>query len=142
MSDNVKLLEDIYKGAEMGRDSITQLNHIIDDDLLRRELDGQKNEYQGFMTEAEELMKRFGATPKGTGTMAKLSTRVMTDAKTMVDDSAPRVAEMMIQGSTMGVTKLTRHMSQYPDVDSDVRRLSERLISVEEQSIERLKRFL
>lgn len=143
MSDNKEMLENIFKGAEMGHDSITQLMRETSDADLRNTLDRQREEYHRIMEKAEELMHIHGGnTPKGIGTMQRMASQAMTTMKTLTDNSTPKLAEMMIQGSTMGVTKMTRYIGELTEVDEDVSRLSKQLLHTEESNIEQMKQYL
>ena len=67
--------------------------------------------------------------------------------KAMTDRSASNIAEMVIQGSTMGVTKSLRTIRDCDLRDCDlrdngVRRLADRLLETERANIEQMKRFL
>ena len=59
-----------------------------------------------------------------------------------MDDSRGKIAEMMIQGTTMGIVKTIRHLNDYQGDDSDTRRLGERLLDMQEQNVERMKAYL
>lgn len=143
MSDNNQMLEYIFKGAGMGHDSITQLMRETENSELRCQLDSQREEYHRIMEQAEELMKKLGGgTPKGVGTMQRMGAQMVTTAKTLSDNSPSKLAEMMIQGSTMGVTKMTRYIGELSDVNKDVSSLAEKLLHTEESNIERMKQFL
>jgi len=143
MSENSQMLEYIFKGAEMGHDSITQLMRESSDSEFRSALDSQREEYHRIMEQAEELMiKHGGQTPKGIGVMQRMSSQAMTTMKTLTDNSTSKLAEMMIQGSTMGVTKMMRYISDMPNIDSDISQLSQKLLHTEQSNIEQMKSYL
>ena len=68
----------------------------------------------------------------------------------MVPGSIPRVwlstsklAQLMIQGSTMGTVEMTRRIHQYTGkADPELLALGSRLLHTEEQNIQQMKRFL
>ena len=142
MSDNTQMLEYIYEGAEMGRDSISQLIKNTEDVQFRRALESQQSEYQSVMDEADKMMRASGVKPDGVGMMAKVSSQVMTSAKTMMDSSVTNMAEMMIQGSTMGIVKTIRHLKDYEGHDEASRKLGEKLLELQEENVEKMKAYL
>ena len=143
MSENKQMLEYIFKGAEMGHDSITQLMRETDDSEFRNALDSQREEYHRIMEQAEELMHRHsGSTPKGIGAMQRMSSEAVTTMKTLMDNSTSKLAEMMIQGSTMGVTKMTRYIGELSGTDRDVDQLAHKLLHTEQSNIEQMKQYL
>ena len=56
--------------------------------------------------------------------------------------SAEKIAEMTIQGTTMGVTKTIQHLRDYDGEDESALRLGERLLKIQEENVEEMKRFL
>lgn len=140
--NDMKLLEVIYEGAQMGRDSIMQLVKASDDAEFRRALEVQQTEYQKIMDDAEGQIRALGAEPEGLGLIAKVSSGVMSAVKTLADDSVANMAEMMIQGSTMGVTKIKRRRGELEEVGEGADRLADRLLRTEESNIESMKNFL
>ena len=74
--------------------------------------------------------------------MTKASSEVMSTVKAMADRSPANIAEMVIQGSTMGVTKSLRTIRECDLRDEGIRRLADRLLKTEQANIEEMKRFL
>ena len=61
---------------------------------------------------------------------------------TLADKSADHIAEMMIQGSIMGVIDMSRSLKRYSQADSSVKKLGEKLIETEENNIQQMKGYL
>lgn len=74
--------------------------------------------------------------------MARLSSEVMSTAKTLADPSASNIAEMVIQGNNMGITKSLKHLNDYAGNDPEVRNLAEKLLETEQANVEQMKPFL
>ena len=64
----------------------------------------------------------------------------MSTFKTLADPSASNIAEMVIQGNTMGATKSTRHLGDYAGGNREIRNLAERLLHTEEANAMRTGR--
>jgi len=60
----------------------------------------------------------------------------------MMDDSRGKIAEMMIQGTTMGIVKTIRHLKDYEGHDEEARQLGERLLNLQEENVEKMKAYL
>ena len=75
-------------------------------------------------------------------TTAGVSAEWMSKGQLAMDDSRGRIAEMMIQGTTMGIVKTIRHLNDYQGQDGDARRLGERLLDMQERNVERMKAYL
>ena len=67
----------------------------------------------------------------------------MLRAQSMLDPSTSRLAERMIQGSTMGAVQMTRRLHQFTGrADPALVELGQRLLRAEERNIQEMKRFL
>jgi len=51
-------------------------------------------------------------------------------------------AEMLIQGSTMGIVNVTKKLKQYIEAHKDISALANRLLVFEQQNVEEMKKFL
>ena len=62
--------------------------------------------------------------------------------KTLFNNSRNQVAEMMINGTVMGINELTAMKNEGTNLDEGVLSLLEELLSLEEEYEQRLKKFL
>lgn len=144
MNANIEMLNYIYKNAQMGQNSINHLLEIIkDDSKFKNLLNSQFNEYKAIFDESEKALKEHGYEPKGNSTIQKFETYMMIDMKTLTNKTPDHVAEMLIQGSTMGVIQITRRLKDYTgSIDKNVQRLAEKLLSTEQHNVEECRKFL
>lgn len=140
--NEIDLLSHVYQTAEMGQDGIRSVIGRSKSPELTRALDRQLGEYRQIQQSAGDMLQARGVQPDGVGAMAKLSSEVMSTMKTMMDRSATKIAEMMIQGSTMGVTKSLRTIRDCELKDERVRDLADKLLKTEQANIEEMKQFL
>ena len=137
----MELLQYIYKTADMGCDGI----HAVEshaEEKMKNELMKELSEYVEIRQEADNLIQQRGDTPEGAGTMAKMSANMMSAGQLAMDDSRSRIAEMMIQGTTMGIVKTIRHIRDYEGDDPDARKLAQKLLDTQEKNVEQMKAFL
>ena len=140
--NEINLISHVYQTAEMGREGIQSVRKYAADPKLARALDRQDREYRNIQNAAGSMLQARGVRPAGVGTMAKLSSEAMSAMKLMADRSSAKIAEMMIQGSTMGVTKSLRTIRDCDAKDERVRDLADKLLKTEESNIEEMKGFL
>ena len=140
--NEIDLLSHVYQTAEMGQDGITSVLRYSRDPSLRQALERQKREYRELQASAGDMLRSRGVQPDGVGAAAKLSSELMSAMKTMVDHSSTKIAEMMIQGSTMGVTKSLRTLRDRRPEDPRVKDLADKLLKTEQANIEEMKTFL
>lgn len=138
---DAEFLNLISKNAEMGRVGIDAVMDYTKDERMREALRVQGKEYDKIYAEAQDMLRDKNIKPEHLNPMAKISSEFTSAMKTMKDHSAGKIAEMMIQGSTMGVTKLMKNRGEYEGNDDDILGLSDKLLSTEERNIKTMKGF-
>ncbi len=142
MSHDSELLNLTYQNAKMGTTGISNVIDKVGDSNFKNVLKKQDKQYTTIADEASELLTGLGEKPKDINPMAKIGSFVSSEANTMIDNSISHIAEMMIQGSTMGVTKLMKKTREYKNAGQQAQGLANRLVSLEQCNIEELKSYL
>ena len=142
MNDNARLLNFVYQNAQMGVDSIRQLMGIVENKELKEHLKTQFQGYEEFQNTARQMLVENGFDEKEISAFSKISTYLMINMQLLTDKSATHIAEMMIQGSNMGVIDAIKNLNECEDAEQDIRNLMEKLQKFEEHNIEKLKEFL
>ena len=137
-----ELLQSIHQSTNMGREGIQSVLNYAKDDRLRQALEQQLVEYEKLAGASGKMLLERDEKPKETNPVAKASSAAMSAMKLMADPSASKIAEMMIQGNTMGMTQSLRNLNVYPGKDERVRDLASKLLRTEEANIEQMKKFL
>ena len=141
MLPEMELFQYIYKTADMGCQGIDTVEEHAEK-RLREELRRERQEYRAIRDEADGHIRQRGDTPAGVGAMARVSAEWMSKGQLAMDDSRGKIAEMMIQGSTMGVTKSLRTLRDCHPKDPKVKDLADKLLKTEQANIEEMKGFL
>jgi len=142
MDKDVEFLEYIYQNTQMGLDTISQLIDIAEDEEFKKLLEDQYKEYKGIFDAAEEKLKQHNTEGKDVSAYRKVSAYIMINVKTLTDKSAAHIAEMLIQGSIMGVIDIIKNLKKYADTKEDISLLGKQLLKTEENNVEQCKRFL
>lgn len=134
----------LYKNMKMGADSIIQLLPKVEDGDLRQEMTAQLNRYEELSKKIGEALYEAGGTPKEEGTVTKLMTKMGMAMNTAMDQSASHLAQIMIEGATMGITENTKLIREYENKRCGERALSlgRSTVRFMEDSVERMKRYL
>lgn len=111
MDNNENLLQEVYKNVKMGHDSIIDLLDKVEDNALRGEMTTQLETYRRFTGDANEKLGERGLKPKEISTTAKASAKIGMTVNTMIDSSTSHLAEMMINGATMGIIDLEKKLN-------------------------------
>jgi hypothetical protein len=140
--NTAEILSEIYRGAKMGVETINSMLNKVNDNKIYDELKYQLRSYDEIANEAYgELVKR-NQEPKDISTMNKLSAKMSVGINTMISNTPSHIADMLIKGSTMGVTGMTKSLNSCKDADPDIQALADRFIKLEQDNIERLMKFL
>lgn len=91
---------------------------------------------------ADKMLQERGSRPSSIGPVAKAASYVTATMKTLKENTPSCIAEMMIQGSTMGITKLTRQLNEYDGSDDSAARLAQKQLKTEQANIDEMKKFL
>ena len=142
MINDVELLQDICESSEMGRDSIMHVIKLTDDPGFRKTLETQLTEFANMYDPADKMLQERGSRPSSVGPVAKAASYVTATMKTLKENTPSCIAEMMIQGSTMGITKLTRQLNEYDGSDDSAARLAQKQLKTEQANIDEMKKFL
>lgn len=110
---DTELYSQLYKNLRMGADSILGLLPKVKNDGLRSDMTVQLSGYDRFSARAEQILRDAGIEPKEENIVTKLSAKVGMAMNTMADTTSGHIAEMMIEGSTMGMTDAKKQTSEY-----------------------------
>ncbi len=142
MLNDMELLQLIAKNSQMGCKGIEDIMPYTKTEKFRKTLETQKEEYASIYKEAEKLILEKDGKLEEISPVAKMSSKTMTMMKTMQDDSEAHLAEMMYQGSAMGVTKILRNQKEYGGSNPKIKELAQQLLKTEENNMEQMRKFL
>ena len=112
------------QNTEMGKNTLEQIVPMTDDTQFKAELLRQRNLYHQLNQEAHTAMEACGGTAQGQSAMAKFNTKMGISMKTLTDKSTRNLAEMLTQGSGMGVVDCVKAQKDYPNAAPGTKRLA------------------
>ncbi|MEF9945576.1 MAG: hypothetical protein RR869_07705 [Lachnospiraceae bacterium] len=143
MDANAELLNFIYQNSEMGVKTLNQLTEIVENADMNRQLELQRKTYKAIHEKAKIMLNENGYDEKSIGMFEKLSVYIMINMKTLTDKSVSHIAEMLVQGSNMGVIDATKKIKEYEHgAEKDIVALMKKLLKFEEENAEKLKAYL
>lgn len=126
----------------MGKTTIDQILKEVKDLEFRDILKEQLKDYEYIVDKCDNLLNTAGKLPKGIDAMPKIMSYFKIKMDTLKDDTSSHIAEMMMQGSNMGITEITKNLNKYNNVDNTTKDLASRLLKIEQDNIEALKPYL
>ena len=140
--NEVNVLDELSKGACMGRDAIHFIMDKVEDEDLKKELDRQYREYKEISEEINKIYPEYSEDePHKTSAMNKMMTWYGIEMKTLIDSSTSKIAELLMQGTNMGIIEGRRLLNQ-KDTNEEINKLVEKYVEVQETAVEKLKPFL
>lgn len=144
MTKEAELLEQLYKNVKMGSDSIIKLLPKVSDGKFKTDLTDQLNGYESFAAKAKSRLKEMGAEAKEENPMVKLWSSIGMAVSTMTDSSDSHIAQLVAEGSNMGVTDSIKLLREYENtnVSEGTLKLVRDIIGFEEKNLERAKSYI
>lgn len=145
MDENIELLEYIYKNAEMGIYTITELLKDLNnkDNKIKMVAEKELKEFEEFYKDSKKLLNKNNVPLKKNGTMSKMSASMGIKMETMRDNSDSSIAKMLIQGITMGTVEIEAKIDNYKNiVDKSNLDLAKDYLKTLQNQIEELKKYL
>lgn len=140
--DDLTILNEIHKGVTMGMSSLEEVSKKSSDSNFRDELSAQYNTYQTTLNKVNQKFSEIGEIPDDTPINEKIMGWTGIQMNTINDTSNTKLSEMLIQGYDMGVIKGFKLLNQSPEASQNVKDILNGFIRLQENNINRLKKFL
>ena len=143
-NQNLNVLDEINKGATMGMDAISFISQKVEDNQFKNILKTEYNKYKDISARVNKLYNNFATNkePHETNTMNKMMTWYGIQMKTMTDDTTSKLSELLMQGTNMGIIEGRRLINPVANVSSDVKNILHDFVTMQEDSVETLKKYL
>ncbi|MBR6703724.1 MAG: hypothetical protein IKL76_04095 [Clostridia bacterium] len=136
-------LAEIYRNAQLALQSIADILPQVDDEEVKAELHAQHEEYEHFSAKASVLAKDKGIELKEPNVFKKMMMWGSIKMNTLTDNSRAHIADMMVQGTVMGIDALRKTASELAvDGDDDILALLDEMITQEEKFEKKWKEYL
>ena len=136
-------LAEIYRNAQLALTSIADiLPEVGEDEQIKTELHGQHEEYERISAKASILARDMGVELKEPNPMKKAMMWGSIKMSTLTDASRAHIAEMMIQGTVMGITALKKTAGECDCANGEICALLQEFIALEEKFEKKLKSYL
>ena len=139
---NLYVLNEVHKGAKMGMDSISTVSEKVSEPNFKDNLSFQYTQYGDILDSVNEIYKKYGEIPKDDNPMTEVMAWTGIQMNTITDKSNSHIADMLVQGTTMGIIEGRKLLNQNPNVDQEVKQVLNTFVEMQENNVEKLKTFL
>ena len=142
-NQNLNVLDEVNKGANMGMDAISYISEKVSDNQFREVLDVEYNKYKKISQRVNNLYSNYSQKePHETNAMNKMMTWYGIQMKTMTDDTTSKLSELLMQGTNMGIIEGRRLINHNNDIANEVKDILNDFVVMQEDSVETLKKYL
>ena len=142
-NQNLNILDEVNKGATMGMDAISYVSEKVEDGNFKHVLDVEYDKYQKISNRVNQLYSHFSSKePHETNAMNKMMTWYGIQMKTITDSTTSKLSELLMQGTNMGIIEGRRLLNQNNDIEPDVENILNDFVTMQEDSVETLKKYL
>ena len=138
-----EILAEIYRNAQLALQSIHDILPQVDDEKVKNELLAQHEEYENFSTRACKIARDRDIQLKEPNVFKKAMMWGSIKMSSLSDNSRSHIADMMLQGTVMGISALRASASQtFEKANEDIMLLLKEMVEKEEQFEKKWKAFL
>lgn len=144
MKEDLELIKHIYQDSEMATFTLNELQNLIKDkdNKIKGAIEDILTTYTNFQEKSKEILqeeKELESIKMTSKVMAKMGIK----KEVKGDNSDASIAKMLIEGITMGSLDMTKKIHDYQEkVEKKTMTLAKSFLKFQEESIEKLKKFL
>ena len=139
---NSDLLNAIFKNVTMATHAIDSIVDKIADKKLLKLVEKQNKIYEEITADCKAVASEISQDLNAINPFLKMTSSVSINMKTMINDETNHIAEMLIQGTTMGITDIIKSMGEFNTANRKIKDIAVNLQHSEEEFVDSLKTFL
>ena len=140
--DTIRLLRECDAGIKMGVSAIDEVVDKANAQALRDLLSVSKEEHERLGRSVRDALHRFGDEGKAPSPIAKTMSTAKTNMELMMKPCDATIADLIIDGCSMGIKSLSKYLNQYAAADESAKDVCKKLIALEEQLARDLRGYL
>ena len=137
-----KLIDEAYKNVRMASFAIDSIITKIEDKNLEELLRKQNTFYLNTTKKIEKLSESYKHKPADINIFLKGSSFASIKMKTLINSETSKIAQMLIDGTTMGITEMIKSQNELPCSNENLKKITNSIVGSEEKFVESLKDFL
>ena len=141
--DTVLLLKECNSGCKCATNSMEQVMPFLKDKAeLRTLIEHYNDRHIKIGDECHELLNKIDLDEKDPPSIVKAMSWISTEVKLLMNDTASRIAGLMVDGCSMGIKSLSGYLNEYSEASEDSRHLTRKLIDLEQEFMNELLKFV
>lgn len=140
--DDIQLLREIQRNTEMGMHALEVVGNKVYDDGMALMLARESFKYGEIHDRARAQLLAAKQRPDPESKVNRMMLSAAITGNTLFDSSTSHLAELMIRGSSMGLSDLWKAMNHNAQAGEQTVELAKELMDFEETNIKELKKYL
>lgn len=141
-TDTARLLRECDAGTKMAVSSINEILEKVSDPKLASLLTDSRDHHEKLEKEIRSLLTYHEEEPKEPAPLAKGMSWMKTNLKMNMDESDRTVADLITDGCNMGIKSFLKYLNQYAAADEVSKKITGKLIRIEEKLRDDLREYL
>ena len=137
-----ELANRVYENVRMASYAIDCIIEKIENKKLAQLLRKQNKFYLNSVEKIESFAKHQDFNLKDINPILKGMSYISIKTKTFMNNDSPKLAEMLIQGTTMGITDTLKALGEFKSKNEELISLAKEIVNHEEEFVDSLKTFL
>lgn len=142
MNRTAELLNELHKACQAGIVGIDNLKAEIKDKDLVILIKKQNLYYEKYLKRIKKMAVNFEFEPSDINMFMKAGSFMESKMQTMFDKSNEKIAEIMINGTKMGIQKMNELIHEYEDTNPNILNLAKEFKDNLEMFVTSLKDFI
>lgn len=142
MDKNLKVLKEVCKGVTMGMEAISYVSDKCEDEEFKNVLNHDYSMYNNILDKVNDAYSNYGEEPDNASIKDKAMLWYGIQLNTIKDSTSSKLAELLMQGTNMGIIEGRRLLNHNENLDTDVNKLLNDFVNFQEEKVEKLKKFL
>ena len=140
--NTIDLLKECNAGIKMAVSSFDEVMDKIKSEKLKNLIVESKTTHEKLGDQTHVLLNKHHDSEKDPNPIAKAMSYMKTNWKMMQHPGDQEIADLMIDGSNMGIKSLCKYLNEYSKADEEAKGLTREIIKVEEKLMVDLREFL
>ena len=140
--DTIKLLNECNAGIKMAVESLDEVINKAKNEKLITLLKNSLEEHKKLGNLTHQKLNEFHDKDKEPSTIAKAMSWMSTNLKLLTGDVDEKIADIITEGCNMGIKSLNKYLNQYKMADEISKKVTEKLIRLEENLRKDLRIYL
>ncbi|MDF2844258.1 MAG: hypothetical protein K0R00_2684 [Herbinix sp.] len=139
---DLDLLEKTYQNASIGITALKAVMDKVENREMNKELHQQLRDYREIANKSKEQLIANGTKVKEQSFYTRSIMKGNVKLNILMRPTDSSIAQMVIQGSTMGVTQMTKLIHAKKNADGVSTDIAKDFVKKEEKNIETMKKYL